>query len=163
MNNLFSENGNESLYIHLNISLPYHLEESHSLISNLKADPKIIKTSENRPKKGNQPNSSIDLRNYTFEHTKGGNDLYVPNGIRYKLQKNLLISKLKQLDSTSAELVNNCFKNIITGCIHKHPTLNNQQFLGGYILPFFDKLSLENKEVIVLEGFNIYQINYKTD
>ena len=61
------------------------------------------------------------------------------------------------------ELVNNNRKNIITGSIRKHPTLSNQYFLGGYIVPLYFILSFENEEIILLEDFNIYRSNYHTD
>ena len=67
LNNHFSENGNESSCIHLNISsLRYHHEEPHSLISNLKVQTKIIVISESRLKKEKQPVSSIDLKKLHF-------------------------------------------------------------------------------------------------
>ena len=70
LNKLFSKNGKESLQMYLNISsLTHHHEELHSLVSNLNVQPKIIAISENRLKKGKQPISSIELKNYTFEHT----------------------------------------------------------------------------------------------
>lgn len=51
---------------------------------------------------------------------------HIANGMRCKLRKALLIYKLKQLESAFVELVNNNGRNIITGCIRKYPTPNNQ-------------------------------------
>ena len=169
LNHLFSKNGNESLCTHLNIlSLPYRHEKPHSLISNLKVQTKMTAISERRLKRGKYTISRIDSKNYTFEYTateasKGGTLLYIANGIRYKLRKDVLICKLKQLKPTFVELVNSNRKNIIKGSIHKHPTLNNQYFLGGYIVPLYFMLSFENEEIILLEDFNIYLSNYHTD
>ena len=49
------------------------------------------------------------------------------------------------------------------GCIYKHPTLNNQYFIDSYILPLLEKLSYENKQVMVMEDFNMNLLSYNTN
>ena len=55
--------------------------------------------------------------------------------------------KAKKLESTFIEIIYKKRKNFIVGCIYKHPTLNNQDFIDSYILSLLKKLSYENKQV----------------
>ena len=49
-------------------------------------------------------------------------------------------------------------KEPIVGCIYIHHALNNQDFVGSYILPLLGELSYENKEVMLMRDFNIIWI-----
>ena len=51
----------------------------------------------------------------------------------------------------------------MVGCIYKHPTLNNQDFIDSYILPLLEKLSYENKQVMVMGNFNMNLLSYNTN
>ena len=93
LNECFSPDNKESLYMHLNISSrPYHHEELYTLLNSLKVKPKIIAISESRIRKDRQPISNISLQNYTYDHTttetsKGGALLYIENDLTYKTHK----------------------------------------------------------------------------
>ena len=49
------------------------------------------------------------------------------------------------------------------GCIYKYPTLNNQYFIDSYTVPLLEKLSYENKQVMVMEDFNMNLLSYNTN
>ena len=71
--------------------------------------------------------------------------------------------KAKELESTFIEILNKKRKNLIVGCIYKHPTLNNQDFIDSYILSLLEKLSYENKHVMLMGNFNMNLLNYNTN
>ena len=70
--------------------------------------------------------------------------------------------KAKELESTFIEVINKKRKNLIVGCVYKHPTLNNQDFIDSYILPLLEKRSYENKQVIFMGDFKMNLLNYNT-
>ena len=61
------------------------------------------------------------------------------------------------------EIINKKRKNLIVGCIYKHPSLNNLDFTHSYILPLLEKLSYENKQVMLMGDFNMNLLNYNTN
>ena len=46
-------------------------------------------------------------------------------------------------------------KNMIIGCIYKHPKQGTHDFHENYILPLMDKLSREKKDILIMGDFNI--------
>ena len=71
--------------------------------------------------------------------------------------------KAKELEATFIEIINKKRKNLIVDCIYKHPTLNNQDFIDSYILSLLEKLSYENKHVMLMGNFNMNLLNYNTN
>ena len=133
--------------MHLNISsLSYHHLELHNLISDMKIKPKIIGISESRLQKSKQHITNISLPNYVYEHTptessKGGTLLYLNKNLKYKLRKDLNIYHKGMFESTFDEFINKNEKNMVAGCIYKHPILD---FLDNHLLLLLEKLSHEN-------------------
>ena len=119
--------------------------------------------------KKNKPTLPIsDLTNYVHEQTlteasKGGTLLSISEELNYKIRKDLKMYKAKELESTFIEIIKKKRKNLIVGCIYKHPTLNNQDFFDSYILPLLEKLSYENKQVMFMGNFNMNLLNYNTN
>ena len=113
--------------MHLNISsLSYYHLEIYNLLSNLKIKPNIIGISETSLQKGKQPITNISLPNYVYEHTptesgKGGTLLYIDKNIKYKLHNDLNIYEKKMVEPTFIEILNKIQKNMIIGCVYKHP------------------------------------------
>ena len=156
--------------IHLNIySLSYHHLELCNLLSTLKIKPNIIGISETRLQKGKQPIfTNISLPNYVYEHTptesgKGGTLLYIDKNIKYKLCHDLNIYEKKMAESTFIENLNKKQKNMIIECVYKHPKHEFNDFMNNYITPLLDKLSNENKDIMLMGDFNINLINYNDD
>ena len=137
----------QNLYMHLNISsLSYHHLELYNLISDMKIKPKIIGISESRLQKSKQHITNISLPNYVYEHTptessKGGTLLYLNKNLKYKLRKDLNIYHKGMFESTFDEFINKNEKNMVAGCIYKHPILD---FLDNHLLLLLEKLSHEN-------------------
>ena len=126
--------------MHLNISsLSYHHLELYNLLSNLKIKPNIIGISETRLQRGKQPITNISLPNYVYEHTptesgKGGTLLYIDKNIKYKLRNDLNIYEKKMVESTFIEILNKKQKNMIIGCVYKHPKHEVSDFTNNYII-----------------------------
>ena len=158
----------QMLCMHLNISsLSYHHLELYNLLSTLKIKPNIIGISETRLQKG-KPITNISLPNYVYEHTatesgKGGTLLYIDKNIKYKLRNDLNIYEKKMVESTFIEILNKKQKNMITGYVYKHSKHEVSDFMNNYITPLLDKLSNENKDVMIMGDYNINLINYNDD
>ena len=95
------------------------------------------------------------MSGYNFEFTatefsNGGTAIYIKKGLNYKLRKDFEIYKSKQLESTFIE-VNLENEKVVTGCIHRHPSMELLEFNNDYLTNLLDTLSSENKTVVYLE------------
>ena len=63
-------------------------------------------------------------------------------------------------ESTFVEIINKNEKNMVSGCIYKHPKQTILDFLDNHLLPLLEKLSHENKEILIMGDFNINLLNY---
>ena len=66
-----------------------------------------------------------------------------------------MIYKKRELESVSIETIQKDFKNIVVGCIYRHPCMQQSEFNDEYLKPLSEKLISRNKEVILLSDFNI--------
>ena len=111
----------------LNInSLSFHFDELESLISKSKNDFQIIGISETRLKESQETN--IQLENFNIEHVptesaNGGVLLYIRKAINYKLRPDLMIYKKRELESVFIEIIQKDSKNMVVGCIYRHPCI----------------------------------------
>ena len=107
-------------------SLSYNFERFHTLLSELGINFDIIGITETKLKRDILRTTNIDLKGYSFEHTPteascGGTLLYLKNNKNYTLRDDLKIYKSKELETTFIEIINPKEKNIIVGCIYRHP------------------------------------------
>ena len=96
--------------------------------------------------------NNINIPGYSIEHmppksNKGGALLY--------------ISKDKNLESVFIEVLSKS-DNTIIGCIYKHPNLAIQELMDTFLQPLLDKLSYENKNVILMGDFNVDLLHYES-
>ena len=166
-NESFDQNTfNGTNFLHMNInSLSYHLNDLHTLLSQLSIQFDIIGITETRLKTQFLRTSNIDLQGYSFEQTTtesscGGTLLYINNNINYICRKDLQIYKKKELESTFIEITNPNNKNIIVGCIYRHPCMDPSEFNDFYLHDLLQKLSNENKQIILMGDFNIDILKY---
>ena len=68
----------------------------------------------------------------------------------------------KQLESTFIEVVQNK-ERIIIGCLYRHPSMELSEFNNHYLSNLLDKLSGENKTVVLLGDFNADLLKYDKD
>ena len=114
------------------------------------------------------PLSNINIDNYIYEYaptesSKRGTILYIGKSLKYKLIKDLNFNKPKEIQLTFIEIIEIKKKNIVTGCIYKHPEVPVKEFLNDCLQPLLIKLSFEKKEVILMRDFNINLLNCNTD
>ena len=155
--------GNKNFSVlHLNIgSLGAHKDELESILSALKFKFDAIGISETKIKKGVVPNYDVNIRGYIPYSTptlasKGGVMLYISDKHDSKPRKDLerIVSKDHVLESTFAEIVVPTKKNIILGCIYRHPSMEVNDFNEGYLSPLMEKLPT-TKNTFLLGDFNI--------
>ena len=130
----------------------------------MKIKPKIVGISETRLQKSKQHIANISLPNYVHEHTpiessKEGTLLYFDKNLTYKLRKGLNIYYKGMIESTFVEIINKNEKNMVVGSIYKHPKQIIPDFLDKHLLPRLEKLSHENKQIIIMGDFNINLLN----
>ena len=144
--------------------MSYNHLELYNLISDMKIKPKIIEISESRLQKSKQHITNISLPNYEYEHTptessKGVTLLYLDKNLKYKFRKDLNIYHKGMTESTFVEIINKNEKNMVTGCIYKQPKQTIPDFLDNHLLPLLEKLSDENKQILIMGDFNINLLN----
>ena len=93
---------------------------------------------------------------------KGGGLLYISDELKYKVSNNLQIHKDKKLEPIFIEVISKSQKNVFVGCIYKHPNPTITELNEGYLEPLLDKLSLANKDVILMGDFNVDLLHYET-
>ena len=64
------------------------------------------------------------------------------------------------VESTFIAILNKKQKNMISGCVYKHPKHEVSGFTNNYITSLLDKLSNENKDIMIMGNFIINLINY---
>ena len=67
------------------------------------------------------------------------------------------------VESTFIEILNKKQKKIITGCVYNHPKDDVSDLTNNFITPLLDKLSNENKDIMIMGDFNINLITYNDD
>ena len=137
-------------------------------MSNLKIKPNIIRIYETRLQKRNKPITNISLPNYVYQHTsnesgKGGTLLYRDKHIKYKLCKDLNIFEKKTIESTFIKILNKKQKNLIIGCVYKHPKHEVKDFTNNHMMLLLDKLSNENKDIMSMGDFNVNSMSNNDD
>ena len=100
------------------------------------------------------------MENFNIEHVptesaNGGVLLYIRKAINYKLRPDLMIYKKREMESVFIEIIQKNSKNMVVGCIYRHPCMQHSEFNDEYLKPLSEKLISENKEVILLGDFNI--------
>ena len=149
-------------------SLCRNVDDLNTLLSeiNLKFD--IIGITETRLKKNSIRNINIDLKGYTIEHTPteancGGALLYINNTFNYTVRNDLRNYQKKEIESIFTEIINPKGKNVIVGCIYRHPSLNPTEFVDIHNQELLQKMSKEDKTNVLLGDFNIDLLKYDTN
>ena len=164
--NALKSNINSSLFLHLNISsLPFHIDELKPLINSLKYKPEVIGISESRLKTTQESITDIGLEGYSIEHTpteasNGGALLYINSNNTYKKREDLQVYKPRQLESVFVEIIHPLEKNTLVGCLYRHPCMTINEFNNNYLNTLLERLSYENKNIILMGDFNINLLNY---
>ena len=84
---------------------------------------------------------------------KGGTALYVNEKFNF-IERKDLSAQNDDYESVCVEIKNTLSKNIVTGCIYRHPRHNFKDFMH-YLENCLIKLTKENKEIYLCGDFNI--------
>ena len=138
-------------------SLSYNFDQLHTLLSEINISFDVIGI-----------RIDIDINGYNLEHTPteascGGSLLYIKNKLNYISQKDLNIYKKSELESTFIEILTSSGKNIIVGCIYRHPCMHPSEFNDIYLKDLLENLSHENKTIVIMGDFNIDLLKYDTE
>ena len=158
----FNNNKKMMSFFHINIaSLAKHKVELETLLSLLNFKFDLIGITETKILKDIAPiyDDSLEGFKHYFtptESEKGGSSLYIAKHHNCKPRKDLdsLMYKSCELESTFAEIIIPKKKNIIIGCIYRHPSMDLDDFNESYLIPVLNKISEENKDVFLMGDFN---------
>ena len=119
--------------LHLNIeSLSKHFYDLQNFLSLLKHSLDIIGISEHKINK-NSMNVDFTLPRYTFyfnetESSYGRTGFFISDNLTFKQRPDLLVDEPWRLESTFIELIFLYKRNMICGCICKHPGMKISRF-----------------------------------
>ena len=63
--------------------------------------------------------------------------------------------KSKQLESVFIEICNKNKKNIIVGCIYRHPSMDLNEFNEEFFNPLMEEIGSEDKKLFLMVDFNV--------
>ena len=167
----YKSNRNNLALFHLNIaSLSKHKEELETILQMIDLKFDIIGLTETKLKSNVEPTININIEGYrcfstSTEAEKGGALIYIADHYNTKPLKSLdkIMYKPKQLESVFIEICNKNKKNIIIGCIYRHPSMDLNEFNEDYFNPLMEKMSIETKSIYLLGDFNIDLMKIDTD
>ena len=80
--------------------------------------------------------------------------MYILDSLSYIERADLNAQTHGELESTFVEIEQTKKKNIVCGCIYRHPNSNIEDFIT-YMVKVLDKLNNEDKTVLLMGDFNI--------
>ena len=144
---------------HTNINgLESKFDNLHEFISNLSSDMDIIAITETSQKNDDFFTTNVSMNGYKEFYTpsnssKGGTALYVKE--KYEIFERIDLKIQNDfLESVWIEVKNKNKKNIVCGCIYRHPNHDTSEF-SNYLESLLKNVSSENKEVYICGDFNI--------
>ena len=148
---------------HTNLaSIKKHFDDMQNIISCLKTKFDIIGITEHKIKEHNTPILNINLDGYhpfifdTSDTNCGGTGLHIKDSIVFNKRDDLKFLSSGDFESSFVEIILPSKKNLIVGCIYRHPSSNISinQFINDYIEPLLEK---------IMGDFNINLLNSETD
>ena len=70
-----------------------------------------------------------------------------------------MVYNSKELESTFIEIHRQNKKNVVVGCIYRHPGMSVESFNKDFLAPALNKLVTEQKPLVLLGDFNIDLLN----
>ena len=154
--------------LHLNIaSLHKHFEDLQNYISLLKQSFHIIAITEHKISL-NSNEKSFNLPGYNFcfnftESTHGGTGFFTSEKLNYKVRNDLNMCQPGNLESTFIELILPFKRNLVLGCVYKHPRMKINEFNENFLDPVLEKRDKERKTCLLMGDFNINLLNIESD
>ena len=136
------------------ISINKYHDDLNTVLSLLKPDIHVIGISKHKIHRDDTNNiTNINLEWYhpfVFDPTDtihGGTGFYIKDSLVFKRRDDLKFNSSGFHESTFIEIILPNKKNVIVGCIYRHPNskMPVNCFINNYIEPLLDKLATENK------------------
>ena len=153
--------------MHVNIrSLSKHIDELMTILLMSKIKFEFIDITESKQQVGKGFIVNVDMEGY---HTCNQPSKSVSGGVVIYVNSNLDHSKIGELSETEddfeplwIETVNKKKKNIICGCIYRHPNTDSVKFIE-YTESTLSKTDCNKYEVILMGVFNIDLLQYESN
>ena len=146
--------------IHTNLaSIAKHHDDLQLTLSLLKTKFDVIGITEHKIKKDTQI-SNIDIPGYQpfvfdcSDTSHGGTGFYIKNSIVFNRRDDLKFYSPGDFESTFIEIIFPNKKNMIIGCIYRHPS-SNISIQKEIFEPVLDKIASEEKTCALMGDFNI--------
>ena len=72
-------------------------------------------------------------------------------------------NKIKELEAIFVEIIYEKKKNLVIGCVYKHPKICIDNFNCDFLYPLLDKINKEKKSLMLMGDFNINLLNANND
>ena len=159
-NQLNLNSGTTFGFFHLNIaSLPKHHEELDVLLTLLKYQFKVIAISETRIANSTEEITHLELNDFDTKTltSTGGTRLHINNSLKndVKVRHDLCMNLENGFETVFVEITQKNRKNIVCGCIYKHPTLSPASFAEECLVKILPQITREDKLVTIMGDFNI--------
>ena len=153
--------------LHCNIrSLQKNLTLLRDLLVTLSDLPSIIAITETKLSDNSKENITIPgYKPFLREDSKtsaGGVGFYILDNIKFKKRKDLHINLDEGLETYWIEIERKKEKNIVIGCIYRHPSQNRELFHEA-LKSKLEMLNSEGSEVFITGDINIDFFKYNTD
>ena len=152
---------------HSNVNgLESKFENLHCFLNGSKSAMDIIALTETSENNEHSFLKNVKIEGYDLHKTptlssKGGVAIYVNSGFKAHERTDLTI-QTKDYESIWIEIKNNKSKNIVCGCIYRHPRYYQADF-WDYLDSTLHKLTKEGKEIYLCGDFNIDFLKTDTD
>ena len=158
-------NGNGISIIHCNTrSLPKNYDTLKDILDSFKEQPSVIAISETKLKEDNIHNLSILGYNFVSTHSlsnAGGVGIYISEKIKFIRRQDLdFISQ--DYESCFVELPRNKQKNILVGCVSRHPS-NNCTIFKEVLSEKLNQINRLGFETYIAGDININLFNYNSN
>ena len=160
----FKKNGFSILHINI-VSLSAHIDELKTLLSFLDHPFDVIGISETKISEHREITTNISIDGYVFEHTPtethfGGVGLFIKNSVNFNKRLDLSKSLHGISESIFAELSGPNGKQILVGCVYRHPSPPISDFFELFLNDILAKIGNERKKALLLGDFNVDLLKY---
>ena len=159
--------------IHTNIcSLLKHSEDIDQLLDNLDHRFGVIALTETwHSAKNSEAIKNLVIDGYQPYHgtlgstQKGGCGFFVANSLKFKPRTDFdakVVNTNSEFEASWIEIVNEKQKNVLLGCIYRHPRNKGDDFIV-YMQSILEKVKKENKLLVIAGDFNLNLLKHDTD
>ena len=154
--------------LHSNLNgLENKFDEYHNFIASTQLNLDVLCISETSQKENNNFNLNVSIEGYKqpfalgSKTARGGVAIYVKNDLNVIERNDLNINNIS-FEAIWIEILNSKTKNILCGCIYRHPNSDVEEFTN-YVSKCLSKVDKEKKECYLSGDFNIDLLKYDSN